>query len=78
MSARKIRVVQWGTKHAHARGWLEVILANSDVELVGIVEADSERRQELEAQGDSPWANASWLGPADEVLGDDQIDAVVG
>ncbi len=77
MSSRKIRVVQWGTKHAHARGWMEVILANSDVELVGIVEEDSERRQELEAQGDSPWANASWLGPADAVLGDGQIDAVV-
>jgi predicted dehydrogenase len=77
MSARKIRVVQWGTKHAHARGWLEVILANPDVELVGLIEEDSGRRQELEAEDGAPWAEVDWLGRAEAVLGDSHIDAVV-
>ena len=77
MTSRKLRLAQWGTKHAHARGWLEVILANGDVELVGLVEDDPERRRELEALEEAPWNEAVWVDGSEEILGDDQIDAIV-
>ena len=77
MTSRKLRLAQWGTKHAHARGWLEVILANRDVELVGLVEDDPERRRELEALDEAPWNEAVWVDGPEEILGDDKIDAIV-
>ena len=45
----KVRMAQYGTKHSHAGGVLEVMLANPDVEVVGVYEPDPERRRTLRA-----------------------------
>ena len=44
---KKIRLAQFGTKHGHAKGVLEVMLAHSDVEIVGVWEPDKRRRDIL-------------------------------
>ena len=44
MTSSPLRMVQWGTKHPHAAGWLSVMLDNPDVEVVGLFEDDAERR----------------------------------
>ena len=77
MTPSPLRLVQWGTKHPHAAGWLSVILDNPDVELVGLFEDDADRRQELEAGGDGPWSRTTWLDDRSAVLDDASIDAVV-
>ena len=37
-------MAQYGTKHGHAEGVLKVILANPDVDMVGVYEPDPGRR----------------------------------
>ena len=76
MTSSPLRMVQWGTKHPHAAGWLSVMLDNPDVEVVGLFEDDAERRRELEASGDAPWNQANWLDSLSAVLEDASIDAV--
>ena len=38
--SQRIRMAQYGTKHGHAEGVLKVILANPEVEMVGVYEPD--------------------------------------
>lgn len=72
----KIRMAQYGTKHGHAAGVLTVMLANPDVEVVGLYEHDGDRRRELEASGQPPWSEVRWLDDKAEMLEDDSIVAV--
>ncbi|MDA1347520.1 MAG: hypothetical protein O3A47_01415 [Chloroflexi bacterium] len=58
---RTIRMAQYGTKHGHADGVLGVMLANPDVEVVGLYEPDADRRRELESSGRAPWSQVRWL-----------------
>ena len=76
MTPAPLRLVQWGTKHPHAAGWLAVMLANPDVEVVGLYEDDADRRRALESSGTAPWNRMTWLDDRSAVLGDDSIDAV--
>ncbi len=72
----RVRMSQYGTKHAHAEGVLAVTLANPDVELVGVYEPDAARRRELESAGRPPWSQVRWIDDRGEMLEDPTIDAV--
>ena len=49
----KIRMAQYGTKHGHARGKLQAMLVNPDVEVAGVFEPDAQQREKLQAgEGD--------------------------
>ena len=69
-------MAQYGTKHSHATGVLEVMLASPDVEMVGVYEPDPERRRTLEAAGKPPWNDVSWFDSPPEFLEDPTILAV--
>lgn len=71
----KIRMAQYGTKHGHARGKLQAMLGNPDVEVVGVYEPDEERRAKL--QGNGSWSHdVHWFKDAGEMLEDDTIVAI--
>ena len=38
----KIGIVQWGTKHGHAKGWLELLMNSSEINFYGVFESDKE------------------------------------
>ena len=60
-NSKKIRMAQYGTKHGHAAGVLSVMLANPDVEVVGLFEPDAARRLELKESGISPWSDVKTI-----------------
>ena len=72
----KVRMAQYGTKHSHAGGVLEVMLASPDVEVVGVYEPDPERRRTLEAEGKQPWSDVSWFDSPADFLHDPTVLAV--
>ena len=74
--SHKVRMAQYGTKHSHAGGVLEVMLASPDVEMVGVYEPDPERRRTLEAADKPPWNDVSWFDSPPEFLEDPTILAV--
>ncbi len=73
---RKIRMAQYGTKHGHAEGVLEVMLASPDVEVMGVYEPDAGRRRELESSALWPWNEVEWYDSPSQFLGDPTITAV--
>lgn len=71
----KIRMAQYGTKHGHARGKLQAMLGNPDVEVAGVYEPDEERRAKL--QEDGSWSqDVHWFKDVGEMLEDDTIVAI--
>lgn len=59
-AARKIKVGQIGTAHPHAEGKIKTLRKLTDwYEVVGIVEADAERRKD--AQKDSSYEGLKWM-----------------
>ena len=72
----RVRMAQYGTKHAHAPGVLAVMLADADVEVVGVYEPDAARRRELEASGEAPWSGVRWIDDKSEMLEDPSIAAI--
>ncbi len=70
-----IRMAQYGTKHGHAEGVLQVMLENPDVEVAGVYEPDAARREELQSRGTTPWSAVRWLDKS-EILDDPSIAAV--
>ncbi|MCE2399720.1 Gfo/Idh/MocA family oxidoreductase [Candidatus Poribacteria bacterium] len=71
----KIRMAQYGTKHGHARGKLQAMLVNPDVEVAGVFEPDKERRAQLHANGGG-FNDIHWFSDAAEILEDNTIVAV--
>ncbi|MDE0485284.1 MAG: Gfo/Idh/MocA family oxidoreductase [Candidatus Poribacteria bacterium] len=71
----KIRMAQYGTKHGHARGKMQAMLVNPDVEVAGVFEPDKERRAQLQAS-DSWSDDIHWFADAEEMLNDETIVAV--
>ncbi len=71
----KIRMAQYGTGHGHAEGKYVAMLKNPNVEVVGVLEPDAERRRALH-QSDSAFRDAIWFSHAEELLDDDSIVAV--
>ena len=74
--SHKVRMAQYGTKHSHAGGVLEVMLASPDVEVVGVYEPDPERRRTLQAADKPPWNDVSWFDSPAEFLDDPSVLAV--
>ena len=75
-AAARVRMAQYGTKHGHAAGVLQVMLDSPDVEVAGVYEPDVERRRRLEKGGPAPWSEVRWYGEASELLDDPSIVAV--
>ncbi len=73
---KPIKMAQYGTKHAHASGVLQVMLENPSVEVVGVYEPDSTRRKELETLNTLPWNSIKWFDDKSEILEDTSIVAV--
>lgn len=71
----KIRMAQYGTKHGHARGKLQAMLVNPDVEVVGVFEPDAEQRAALQT-GEGAFAGVHWFADSAEMLNDKTIVAV--
>ena len=69
-------MAQYGTKHAHAAGVLSVMLANPDVEVLGLYEPDVGRRRELTSSAEAPWSQVRWLDDKAEMLEDDTVVAI--
>ena len=68
-------MAQYGTKHGHARGKLQAMLGNPDVEVAGVYEPDEERRAKLQENGS--WSqDVHWFKDAAEMLEDDTIVAI--
>ena len=70
----KIRMAQYGTKHGHARGKLQAMFVNPDVEVAGVFEPDAQQRQKLQANGGT-FADVHWFADAAEMLDDETIVA---
>ncbi len=47
----QIKMAQYGTKHSHAPGVLQVMIENPNVDLVGVYEPDVPWRKNLEESG---------------------------
>jgi predicted dehydrogenase len=71
-----IRIAQYGTQHGHAAGWAEAMLANPNVELVGVYEPDRARMADLRASGSPPWSEVRWFQDKTEFLDDPTIQAI--
>ena len=71
----KVRMAQYGTKHGHARGKMQAMLVNPDVEVAGVFEPDTQQREKLQASG-STFSDVHWYTDAEEMLSDDTIVAV--
>ncbi|MXY99869.1 Gfo/Idh/MocA family oxidoreductase, partial [Candidatus Poribacteria bacterium] len=71
----KIRMAQYGTKHGHARGKLQAMLVNPDVEVAGVFEPDTQHREKLQADGGT-FDGVHWFANAEEMLSDASIVAI--
>ena len=71
----KIRMAQYGTKHGHARGKMQAMLVNPDVEVAGVFEPDAEQREKRQTDGGT-FADVHWYDNAEEMLSDDTIVAI--
>ncbi|MCI0808709.1 MAG: Gfo/Idh/MocA family oxidoreductase [Chloroflexi bacterium] len=74
--SEKLRMAQYGTKHGHAQGVLQVMLDHPEVEVVGVYEPDSHRRKQLEGAGDGAWGQVKWVDSPSEILDDPSVVAV--
>ena len=71
----KIRMAQYGTKHGHARGKMQAMLLNPDVEVAGVFEPDTQQREKLQANGGT-FADVHWYDNPEEMLSDASIVAI--
>lgn len=74
--ADRLKMAQYGTKHGHAKGVYEVMAAHPEVEMAGVYEPDSARREQLFNSGDAVWSNVHWFEDTSEFLEDPEIVAV--
>ncbi len=71
-----LKMAQIGTKHGHAQGVFEVMSAHPEVEMTGIYEPDTGRRERLKSSGDPAWSSTHWFDDASEILDDPEVVAV--
>jgi len=69
-----VRIGQIGTKHGHARGKWQALVANPDVEAVGVWEPDPAARAAEQAH--PAYAGARWCTSVVELLADASVAAV--
>ena len=66
--SEKLRMAQYGTKHGHAQGVLQVMLDHPDVEVVGVYEPDLDRRKQVEGSGEGSWGQVRFVDNPSEFL----------
>ena len=71
----KIRMAQYGTKHGHARGKMQAMLVNPDVEVAGVFEPDAHQREKQQSGGGT-FADVHWYDDVEEMLSDETIVAI--
>lgn len=71
----KIRMAQYGTKHGHARGKLQAMLNNPQVEVAGVFEPDIDKRKQLQSS-ENAFKDVYFYSNSTEMLNDDSIIAV--
>ncbi|MCG9132143.1 Gfo/Idh/MocA family oxidoreductase [Candidatus Poribacteria bacterium] len=71
----KVRMAQYGTKHGHARGKMQAMLVNPDVEVAGVFEPDAQQREKRQTDGGA-FADVHWYDDVEEMLSDDTIVAI--
>ncbi len=72
----QIKMAQYGTKHSHAPGVLQVMIENPNVDLVGVYEPDVSWRENLEESGLEPWSSVHWIDDKSTILEDPSILAM--
>jgi predicted dehydrogenase len=71
----KVRMAQYGTKHGHARGKMQAMLVNPDVEVAGVFEPDAQQREKHQTDGGT-FADVHWYDDVEEMLSDGTIVAI--
>ncbi len=71
----KLRMAQYGTKHGHAEGVLQVMLDHPEVEVVGIFEPDEARRAQVQ-NSDGAFGKVEFVDDPYEFLDDPTVDCV--
>jgi predicted dehydrogenase len=69
-----LRMAQYGVGHGHAAGKARAMIANRDVELLGVYEADPDALARARASG--VYGQARWYDSAEQMLDDGSIDAI--
>ena len=72
----KLRMAQYGTKHGHAEGVLQVMLDHPDVEVVGVYEPDTARRKQVENSSDQSWGKVKFVDSPSEFFDDPSVVAI--
>ena len=72
----KIGIVQWGTKHGHAKGWLELLIKSNEIKFYGVFEPDKKRIDQLKNSKDKIWSEVNWIKNIDEILRDENISCI--
>ncbi|MBC8453120.1 MAG: Gfo/Idh/MocA family oxidoreductase, partial [Chloroflexi bacterium] len=67
----KLRMAQYGTKHGHAQGVLQVMLDHPEVEVTGVYEPDVARRKQVENSGG--WNQVKFVDSPSEFLDDPSV-----
>ncbi len=69
-------MAQYGTKHGHAEGVLQVMLDHPDIEVAGVYEPDPVRREQVENSSGQSWGKVKFVDNPSEFLGDPSVVAV--
>jgi len=73
---KKFEVFQWGTKHGHSKGWLDLLINSKKISFKGLFEPDSNRKKLLLNSEDKIWNELNWINDIDKVLKNKNIDIV--
>ncbi len=73
---KNIGIVQWGTKHGHAKGWLEILNNSNLIDFKGLYEPDIERKEYLINSDEKIWRETIWLDDFEAQLADKDVKIV--
>ncbi|MCH2673983.1 MAG: Gfo/Idh/MocA family oxidoreductase [Dehalococcoidia bacterium] len=73
---KKIGIAQWGTKHGHAQGWLELLIKSKEIKFFGVYESDQQRIEQLKNSKEKIWSEVKWINDSNEILENNEIKAV--
>jgi len=72
----KIGVAQWGTKHGHAKGWLDLLTDSNKIDFKGLYEPDIKRKETLTNSNDITWKTVHWIDNFEKILSDKKIKII--
>ena len=73
---KNIGIVQWGTKHGHAKGWLEILNNSNSIDFKGLYEPDIERKEYLIDSDEKIWRETIWIDDFETQLADKDVKIV--